>query len=116
MLKNCNGSKALIEYSNDMDDVYENIEGYNPNKERKILIRFDDMLADFVDDIYGNIEEYNPNKERKALVVFDNMFSDLISNKNLKLIVTELFIRGRKLNISFIFIAEYCFDVPKILD
>ena len=41
-----NGSKALIEYLNDIDNIYENIEQYNPNKERKILIVFDYMIAD----------------------------------------------------------------------
>ena len=37
-----------IEYANDMDDIYENIEEYNPNKKHKILIAFDDMIADMV--------------------------------------------------------------------
>ena len=49
-LRYYNNSKAFIEYSNDMDDVYENIEEYNPNKERKILIVFDniDIIADML--------------------------------------------------------------------
>ena len=75
-LKHFNDSKAFIEYSNDMDDIYKNIEEYNPNKKRKILIVFDDMIA------------------------------DMLSNKKLNPVVTELFIRGRKLNISL-------FAVPK---
>ena len=45
-LKHFNDLKAFIEYSNDMDDVYKNIEDYNPNKKWKILILFDDMIAD----------------------------------------------------------------------
>ena len=49
--------------------------------------------------IYKNIEEYNPNKKLKILIVFDNMIVDMLSNKKLNPIVTELFIRGRKLNI-----------------
>ena len=40
--------KALIEYSNDMKDVYKNIEDYNPNKKRKVLMVFDDMIADMI--------------------------------------------------------------------
>ena len=44
--KHLNDSKVFIEYSNDMDDIYENIEEYNPNKKRKILIVFNDMIAD----------------------------------------------------------------------
>ena len=70
-----NGPKAFIEYSNDMHDIYKNIDDYNPDKENKILIVFDDMIA------------------------------DMINNKKLKSIVTELFIRGRKLNIYLVFIT-----------
>ena len=51
-----------------------------------------------MDDIYKNIEEYNPNKKCKILIVFDDMIADMLSNKKSNLIVTELFIRGRKLN------------------
>ena len=47
-LKHVNDSKASIEYANDMDDIYENIEEYNPNKKNKILIAFDDMIADML--------------------------------------------------------------------
>ena len=76
-------SKAFIEYSNDMHDVYKNIDNYNPDKENKILIVFDDMIA------------------------------DMINNKKLNSIVTELFIKGGKLNISLIFITQSYFKVPK---
>ena len=68
-----NDPKAFIEYSSDMQDVYKDIENYNPNKKRKVLKVFDDMIA------------------------------DMINNKKLNAIVTELFIRGRKLNISIVF-------------
>ena len=78
-----NDPKAFIEYSNDMHDVYKNIDEYNPYKENKILIVFDDMIA------------------------------DMIHNKKLNSIVTELFIRGRKLNISLGFITQSYFKVPK---
>ena len=70
-----NDPKAFIEYSNDKHDVYKNIDDYNPDKENKILI------------------------------VFDNMIADMIHNKKLNSIVTELFIRGRKLNISLVFLT-----------
>ena len=82
-LKHFNDSKAFIEYSNDMYDIYKNIEGYNPNKKRKILIPFDDMTA------------------------------NMLSNKKINPIVTELFIRGRKLIISLVFITRSYFAVPK---
>ena len=64
-------------------------------------------------DVYKNIEEYNSRKKRKKLIVFNDMIADLISNKKLNSIVTELFIRGRKLSISLVFIAQSCFKVPK---
>ena len=66
-----------------------------------------------MDYIYKNIEEYNPNKKRKILIIFDDMIVDMLSNKRLNLIVTELFIRGRKLNVSLVFIAQSYFAVPK---
>ena len=53
-----------------------------------------------MDDIYKNIEEYNPDKKPKILILFDNMIADMLNNKTLNPIVTELFIRGTKLNIS----------------
>ena len=82
-LKCFNDPKAFIEYSNDMCDVYKNIDEYNIDKEHKILIVFDDIIA------------------------------DIITNKKLNSIVTELFIRGRKLNISLVFIIQSYFKVPK---
>ena len=78
--------KTFIEYSNDMRDVYENIDEYNPDKENKILI---------------------------ILIVLVDMIADMIHKKKLDSIVTELFIRGRKLNISVVFIMQSYFKVPK---
>ena len=69
-----------------------------------------------MDDIYKNIEEYNPNKKRKILTVFDHMIADMLSNKKLNPIVTELLIRVRKLNISLAFITQTYFAAPKVLD
>ena len=57
-------------------------------------------------DVYRNIDEYNVDKERKILIVFGNMIADMIKNKKLNSIVTELFIRGKKLNISLVFITQ----------
>ena len=78
-----NDLRAYIEYSNDMRDVYKYINYYNPDRKNKILI------------------------------VFDNMIADMIHNKKLDSIVTELFIRGRKLNISFVFMTQSYFKIPK---
>ena len=66
-----------------------------------------------MDDIYKNIEEFNPNKKRKLLIVLDDMIADMLSNNKLNLIVTELFIWGRKLSISLAFITQYYFVAPK---
>ena len=82
-LKRFNDPKAFIEYSNDMHDVYNNINDYNLDKENKILMVFDDVIA------------------------------DMMNNKKLNSIVTKLFIRGRKLNISLVFITQSYFKVPK---
>ena len=77
-----NDPRPYIEYSNDMRDVYKNINYYNTNKKNKILIVFDDIIA------------------------------DMIHNKKLASIDTELFISGRKLNISLVFITQWYFKVP----
>ena len=61
----------------------------------------------------NSIEEYNPNKNRKVLTAFDDMIADMINNKKLNPVVTELFIRHRKLNISIAFITQSYFKVPK---
>ena len=60
-----------------------------------------------------NIDEYNVDKERKIFIVFDDMIADVINNKKLNSIVTKLFIRGRKINISLVFITQSYFKVPK---
>ena len=78
-----NDPKAFTEYSNDMQDVYKNIDEYNIDKGRKILLVFDDMIA------------------------------EMINSEKLNSIATELFIRVRKLNISFVFITQSYFKVPK---
>ena len=58
-----------------------------------------------MNDIYKNIEDYNRNKKRKILIVFDDMIADMLSNPT----VTELFIRGRKLNSSLMFVTQSYF-------
>ena len=56
-------------------------------------------------DIYKNIKDYNPNIKQKILTIFDDIIADMLSNKKLNPIVTELFIRDRKINISLVFIT-----------
>ena len=67
-------------------------------------------------DVYENIDEYNINKEREILIVFDDIIADMIKNKKRNSIVTKLFIRVRKKNISLVFITQSYLKVPKMLD
>ena len=64
-------------------------------------------------DVYKDVDEYNVDKECKIFTFFDDMIPDMIYNKKLNSIVTELFIIGRKLNISLVFITESYFKVTK---
>ena len=64
-------------------------------------------------DIYKNIVECNPNKKRKIMITFDDMTTDMLTNKILNPIGTELFVRGRKLNISLVFVTQFYFAIPK---
>ena len=82
-IKNLNVPHSFIEYSNDMDDVLDYINNYNKNRDKKVLI------------------------------VFDNMIADIMSSKKFKAIIKELFIRCRKLNISIVFITQSYFRTPK---
>ena len=82
-IQNLDNLSAFIEYSNTMDDVYNNIDDYNPKRKRKILIVFDDMIA------------------------------DIMANKKFQAIIKELFIRCRILSTSLIFITQSYFKVPK---
>ena len=66
-----------------------------------------------MDDIYKNIEDYKPKMKLEVLIVSDNMIADMLSNKKLYPLVTELFVRGRKLNISVVFITQSYLSVPK---
>ena len=82
-IKHFNDPNAFIECSNTMDDDYENIDKYKPNRKTKILIAFDDMIA------------------------------DIMTNKKYQVITKELFVRYRKLNFSLVFITQFYFFVPK---
>ena len=66
-----------------------------------------------MDDVYQNIDDYNPGRKRKILIVFDDIIADIMSNKTFQAKIKELFIRCRKLNISHVFITQSYFSVPK---
>ena len=94
-------------------DQYETKYQYLINKREKVgLDHFDDPKAfmeysNDMQDVYKNIEDYNPIKKRKVLIVFDDMIANMINNNKLNTVVTELFIRGRKRNISIVFITHF---------
>ena len=100
-------------------DPYEKKYQYLINKHEEVGSDHFNDLKTFIEylndmrDFYKNIEDYNLGRERKILIVFDDMIADMINNKKLNPIVTELFIRGRKLNISIVFITQSYFKVPK---
>ena len=100
-------------------DPYEAKYQYLINKRKKVgLDHFKDPKA-FIEhsndtqDVYKNIEDYNPGKKRKMKIIFDDMIAYMINNKKLNPVVTELFIRGRKLNTSIVFITQSYFKVAK---
>ena len=66
-----------------------------------------------MDDIYQNIDNYNPNRKRKLLIVFHDMIADIKRNKKFQVMIKELFIRCRIVNISLVFITQSYFSVPK---
>ena len=78
-IKNLNDPHAFIEYSDDMNDVFDDINNYNKNRDKKVLI------------------------------VFDNMIADIEYNKNFKRIIKKLFYRARKINVSIVFITQSYF-------
>ena len=121
-------TKALLNLINNQPDIdkiylyakdpYEAKYQYLIKKREKVgLDHFDDPKA-FIEysndmqDVHKNIDDYNPRKKCKVLTVFDDMVADMINNKKLDSIVTELFIRGRKLHISLVFITQSYFKVP----
>ena len=92
-IKNLNDLNASIEYS--MKTLYMKI------------------LENTMDDVYNNIDNYNAKRKRKVLIVFDDMIADIMTNKKCQATIKELFIRCRKLNISLVCISQCYFSVPK---
>ena len=83
--------------------------GLDHSKDPKVFMEY----SNDIENVYKNIENYNPEKKRKISIVFDDMIGDIINNKKLNPVATELFIRGIKLNISIVFIAQSYFKVSK---
>ena len=66
-----------------------------------------------MNDVLDNINNYNKNRDKKVLIVFDDMIADIMKNEKFKAIIKELLIRCRKLNISVVFITQSYFRTPK---
>ena len=66
-----------------------------------------------MDDVYEDIDNYNPKSDKKVLIVFDDMIADTMTNKKFQAIIKELFIRYIKLNVSLVFITKSYISVPK---
>ena len=100
-------------------DPYETKYQYLINKREKVGLDYFDGHKTFIEysndtqDVYKNIDDYNPGKKHKVFIVFDDMIANMIINKKLNPIITELFIRGRKISIFIIFITQSYFKVPK---
>ena len=71
------------------------------------------VCSNTMDDVYEDIDNYNPKRDKKVLIVFDDMIADIMTNKKFHAIIKEFFIRCRKLNISLVFISQSYFSVPK---
>ena len=97
-----------IHMKQDINILLNKVEKWSYLKDPTAFIEYSNNTQ----DVYKNIEEYNPSK-CNVLIVFDDMISDTISNKSLSPIVIELFIRGRKLNDSTVFITQSYFQLPK---
>ena len=81
-----------------------------------MILKFFIENSDKMDDIYKNIKSYNPNQERKILIIFDDMIADMLNNKKLNPIVTELFISSRKLTFLLFLLDNLILLCQKILD
>ena len=66
-----------------------------------------------IDDVFEDIDNYSPKRDKKVLIVFDDMIANIMINKKFHAVIKELFIRCRKLNISLVFITQSYFSVPK---
>ena len=116
---------SLIEHQPDIDKIYLYAKDPNEAKYKYLISKREGVGIDHLNDpkafieysndmhdVYKNIDECNPDKENKILIVF-GMIADVINNKKLNSVVTELFIIGRKLNISLVFITQSFFKVSK---
>ena len=116
----------LINEQNDIDKMYLYARDLNELKQKILIKKCEDagikhlnnlnafiQCSNTMDDVYVNIHDYNSSRKGKILIIFDDMIADIMTNKKLQSIIKDLFIRCRKLSISFVFITQSYFSVPK---
>ena len=116
----------LIKAENDINKIYLHAKDLSKPKYEFLIKKHEDArikhfndpnvsieCSNAMDDVYENIDDYNPSRKRKILIVFDDMIADVMRNKKFQAIIKELFLRCRKLGISFVFITKSYFSAPK---
>ena len=113
----------LINEQKDIDKIYLYANGLSESKYENLIKNRENAginnskafieCSNTINDVYANIDNYNLKRKRKILIVFDDMIVDIMTNKSFQSIIKELFIRCRKINISFVFITQSYFSVPK---
>ena len=116
----------LIKGQDDIDKIYLHVKDLSEPKYEFLIKKSQDAgikhlndanafieCSNTMDDVYQNIDDYNPSRKRKILIVFDDMIADIMTNKTFQAIIKELFISCREVNISFVFITQSYFTVPK---
>ena len=116
----------LISQQDDIDKIYLYAKDLSEPKYEFLIKKTEDAgikhfndpyafveCSNTMNNVYENTDDYNSNRKRKILIVLDDIIVDIMSNKKFQAIINELFIRCRKVNISFVFITQSCFSVPK---
>ena len=116
----------LINGQNDIDKIYLYARDLSEPKYEYLIKKREDVgikhlndintfieCSSTMDDVYKNFHDYNSRRRRKILIVFDDIIADIMDNNKVQSIIKELFIRGRKLNISLVFITQSYFSVSK---
>ena len=111
----------LINEQNDIDKIYLYTRDLSESKYEYLIEKREDAgikhlnnpnafteCSITTDDVYENINDYNPVRKGEKLIVFDDMITDIMVNKKFQVIIKKLFIRYRKLNISLVFITQFC--------
>ena len=119
----------LISHQDDIDRLYFYTEDLSEPKYESLIKKREDAeikhlndpeafieCSNTMNDVYNNIDNYNQSRKRKILIVFDDMIADIMTNKKFQAIIKELFIRCRKVSISYVFNTQFYFLLQKMSD